>query len=58
MSETRLVHYNDGNVAKFSHYIKYKNRNYINIALYSIFFGNLSSKSTFLVLSKFSFTNS
>ena len=38
MSETRLVHYNDGNVVKFSHYIKYKNPNYINIALYSLFF--------------------
>ena len=41
MSETRLVHYNDGNVVKFSHYIKYKNPNYINIALYSLFFFGL-----------------
>ena len=38
MSEKRLVHYNDGNVVKFSHYIKYKNPNYINIALYSLIF--------------------
>ena len=37
MSETRMVHYNDGNVVKFSHKNKYKNPNYINIALYSLF---------------------
>ena len=37
MSETRLVHYNDGNVVKFSHKNKYKNPSYINIALYSLF---------------------
>ena len=39
MSETIFVHYNDGFVVKFSHYIKYKNPNYINIALYSLFYG-------------------
>ena len=44
MSETRLVHYNDGNVVKFSHYIKYKNPNYINITLYSLFFGLVLGK--------------
>ena len=38
ISETRLVHLNDGNVVKFSSNIEYKNPNYINIALYSCFF--------------------
>ena len=38
ISEMRLVHLNDGNVVKFSSYIKYENPNYINITLYSHFF--------------------
>ena len=35
----RFVHLNDGNVVRFSSYIEYENPNYINIALYSHFFG-------------------
>ena len=39
MSETGLVQYNDGNVVKFSHYIKYKNPNYIKLHCTHFFMG-------------------
>ena len=59
MSETILVHYNDGNVVNFSHYIKYKNPNYINIALYSPFFwSSFRWKASNLFLSLSYFWNS